>query len=155
MGGEPVETATRRPIGYWLKHLHNLLEEQLETTLAHHRVGRRHWQTLNSVAQHPHGEAELREALAPFWGQGEPALGPLLDDLTERGWVVRQPDTDALALTDRGAAVHAELTRHVQRTRALLLTGVSPERYTDTVHTLATMAGNVERALAEERSKSA
>ncbi|WP_193318086.1 MULTISPECIES: MarR family winged helix-turn-helix transcriptional regulator [Streptomyces] len=155
MGGRPVETATRRPIGYWLRHLHNLLEEQLAATLAHHGVGRRHWQTLNSLAQRPHTDAELRETLAPFWGEGEVALGPLLDDLTERGWTVRQPDAGALALTDRGAAVHAELAEHVKRTRALLLTGIGPERYAATVHTLAAMAGNVERALAEGRPRPA
>lgn len=143
------------PIGYWLKHLHNLLESQLEATLAHHSLTRRHWQVLNSLARRARGEEELRAALAPFWEEGAPALGPLLDELTGRGWIGPARGAAPVALTEQGAAVHAELARQVQRTRAQVLTGVSPDQYSDTVRTLATMARNAEHALAEGRTEPA
>ncbi|GAB4002994.1 hypothetical protein GCM10029992_42960 [Glycomyces albus] len=38
---------TPKPIGYWLKHLHNLMERQFEAALADLDMGRRHWQVLN------------------------------------------------------------------------------------------------------------
>ncbi|GAA3879675.1 MarR family winged helix-turn-helix transcriptional regulator [Streptomyces sedi] len=144
-----------RPIGYWLKHLHNLLEDQLETTLAEHSVSRRHWQVLNSLAREPHDEAALSAALAPFWDEGVPALGTLLGELTGRGWVAQGRGGGPFALTEQGRAVHGELTRQVQRTRAQLLTGVSPDQYTDVVRTLAVMARNVEHALTEGRPEPA
>ncbi|SOD62322.1 DNA-binding transcriptional regulator, MarR family [Streptomyces zhaozhouensis] len=140
-----------RPIGYWLKHLHNLLEDQLETTLADHSVSRRHWQVLNSLAREPHDEAALRTALAPFWEEGAPTLEASLGELTGRGWITQTRGGGPFALTEQGRAVHGALTRQVQRTRAQVLTGVSPDQYTDVVRTLAAMARNVEQALTEGR----
>jgi ABC-type branched-subunit amino acid transport system ATPase component len=91
----------RRPIGYWLKRLDGLIEENFERTLAGDGVTRRQWQALNTLHQRPSTQAELAEALQPFLvddlgadGRGDrPARG--------QGWV-RPGEGDRLELTRAG-----------------------------------------------------
>ncbi|GAA4602421.1 hypothetical protein GCM10023195_07350 [Actinoallomurus liliacearum] len=40
----------RRPLGYWLKLLDQLIEENLNRVLAVEGLHRRHWQTMNLLA---------------------------------------------------------------------------------------------------------
>lgn len=89
--------AMDRPIGYWLRHLHNLIETQFDATLADLGVSRRHWQTLNVLSHGPATRAAIDAAPAPFWEHGEVALDEVLNDLTARGWI-----DDTVALTAAG-----------------------------------------------------
>ncbi|RKN40084.1 MarR family winged helix-turn-helix transcriptional regulator [Streptomyces hoynatensis] len=140
---------TPRPIGYWLKHLHELLERQLEVTLAGLGLGRRHWQILNTLDGGARTPAELRAALAPFWSADAPALDAVLARLAELGWTRRAGDgSGALLLTGAGRAAHQEAAARIAETRALVLAGLTPEQYGETVRVLSVMAGNVEAALA-------
>ncbi|GHF25764.1 hypothetical protein GCM10017786_69940 [Amycolatopsis deserti] len=118
-----------RPIGFWLKHLHNLLEDGLTGVLADRGLTRRHWQALNTSR---HGA----EALAVFDGADEARA-----DLVTRGWIT----TDG-TLTDDGRTARAEIAERVRRFRELSLTGLTDDQYADTVRTLATMARNLETA---------
>lgn len=138
-----------KPIGYWLKHLHNLLESQFERALADGGMGRRDWQVLNSLRAGPRSRAELRRALLPFWDEGEPDLHDVLDGsggLAARSWV-RDRD-GAIALTDEGRAAHEAARRRVERTRTVVLGELTPGEYAETVRVLSVMAANVERELA-------
>lgn len=137
---------TPKPIGYWLKHLHNLLETQFDATLADLRLGRRHWQVLNALSCGALTPQELRQALAPFWSEGAIDLDEVRDDLNARGWIGVQGE--ALALSAAGRAAHAEAEARIDGTRATVLAGLSAEQYAETVRTLSVMAGNVETALA-------
>ncbi|WP_225102467.1 MarR family winged helix-turn-helix transcriptional regulator [Streptomyces sp. CoH27] len=135
-----------KPIGYWLKHLHNLLETQFETTLTDLGLGRRHWQVLNTLSRGKRTPHELREALAPFWAEGALDLGEVLDNLTERGW--SRTEGDALALTEAGRTAHAKAAARIDETRATVLDGLTAEQYAETVRILSVMTRNVETALA-------
>ncbi|MGI5508729.1 MarR family winged helix-turn-helix transcriptional regulator [Streptomyces sp. CA-106131] len=139
-----------KPIGYWLKHLHNLLEKQFDATLADVGLGRRHWQILNTLARGHAMRDELMEALAPFWTQDEPDLDKVLEDVTARGWTRPGLPVEAnlLALTDEGRAAHADIAARVETTRAAVLKGLTVEQYTETVRILSVMAGNIEADLA-------
>ncbi|MEV7012199.1 MarR family winged helix-turn-helix transcriptional regulator [Streptosporangium sp. NPDC051022] len=139
-----------KPIGYWLKHLHNLLERQLDVTLADLGLGRRHWQILNTLARGEATRDELRAALAPFWTPGEPDLDRVLEDVTARGWTRpgHSPEGNLLALADEGRAAHADIAVRVDATRAAVLRDLTSEQYTETVRILSVMAGNVEADLA-------
>jgi DNA-binding MarR family transcriptional regulator len=139
-----------KPIGYWLKHLHNLLEKQFDAILADVGVGRRHWQILNTLARGHAARDELMTALAPFWTQDEPDLDKVLEDVMARGWTRPGLPVEAnlLALTDEGRAAHADIAAHVETTRAAMLKGLTPEQYTETVRILSVMAGNIEADLA-------
>ncbi|MGP3975909.1 MarR family winged helix-turn-helix transcriptional regulator [Streptomyces sp. 8N114] len=141
---------TPKPIGYWLKHLHNLLEEQFDATLADLGLGRRHWQILNTLARGEATRDGLIAALAPFWAPGEPDLDRVLEDVTARGWIRPGPslERNPVVLADEGRAAHANIAARVDATRAVVLKGLTPEQYTETVRILSVMAGNVEADLA-------
>lgn len=136
-----------KPIGYWLKHLHDLLERQLDATLADFGVGRRHWQVLNTLSRGETARGDLYRHLSPFWTDGGPDLGRVLDDLSARGWTRPGETDDALALDPSGRAAHARIADRVQSTRETVLRGLTPEQYTETVRVLSVMAANVEAAL--------
>lgn len=141
-------SAPARPLGYWLKHLDNLLERHVETTLAGLGVSRREWQVLNALADGGRvRRAGLVDALAPFWTEDGPTLDEVLGRLTAREWLLPASD-EGLALTEAGRAAHTEVRVRVETTRATVLTGLTGEQYTETVRVLSVMAGNVEAALA-------
>ncbi|BCL13009.1 MarR family winged helix-turn-helix transcriptional regulator [Micromonospora sagamiensis] len=132
---------TSRPIGYWLRHLHNLIEAQFEAALAEERLGRRHWQTLHLLHEEARTPAQLTEALAPFGADG----GGTVDDLTARGWVARGDD-GRLTLTTEGRTAHTQVAARVEAARDLLMRGLTTEQYVETVRVLAVMADNLESA---------
>ncbi|MEV6965346.1 MarR family winged helix-turn-helix transcriptional regulator [Hamadaea sp. NPDC051192] len=136
---------TPKPIGYWLMHLHNLIEEQFERTLSGLSVSRRQWQLLNTLSRGSRTSGELAEALAPFWSGAAEDPQAVLADLADRGWT--RVDGDAIGLSETGRELHAELAARVERARAALLGDLTPEQYHQTVRSLATMAANVEAAL--------
>ena len=140
---------TGKPIGYWLMHLHNLIETQFDATLIDLGLGRRHWQILNLLCGAAQTRAQIERALAPFWQDAAAELDASLDDLVSRGWVGQG---DALALTEQGRAAHARVAARVAETRGRLLQGLTAEQYADTVRILSAMAGNLETALAAGRA---
>lgn len=137
-----------KPIGYWLKHLDNLLDEQFAATLAGLGVSRRDWQVLNTLSRGPAARQDLEAALAPFWATGEQDLARVLDGLHERGWTTAG---EPLALTDDGRDAHADLAQRIDETRGTLLNGLTREQYGETVRILSVMATNVEEDLARTR----
>jgi hypothetical protein len=138
-----------KPLGYWLQHLHNLLEEQLATVLSDLGVDRRQWQLVNTLSLGRRTRAGLTQALAPFWTGAQPDPDDALADLTARGWVAESDGT--IALTQQGVAAHAELAQRVDRTRRVVAEGLSPDQYHETVRILTVMAANVEADLASRR----
>ncbi|SCL18180.1 DNA-binding transcriptional regulator, MarR family [Micromonospora pallida] len=134
-------TATSRPIGYWLRHLHGLIEAQFEAALAEDRLGRRHWQTLHLLHEGPQTSVQVADALAPFGAD----RGATVDDLAARGWVTRGDD-GRLTLTEAGRTAHTQVAARVEAARDLLMRGLTTEQYVETVRVLATMADNLESA---------
>ena len=141
---------TGKPIGYWLKHLHNLIEAQLDAVRTELGLGRRHWQTLNLLSEAARTRPEIDRALAPFWQDSAVDLPTLLDGpdgMLARGWVSETPE-GSLALTEAGRTAHAAVAARVGAVRGQLLEGLSPQQYVETVRILSVMAGNLEAALA-------
>jgi DNA-binding MarR family transcriptional regulator len=134
----------RRPIGYWLKHLDGLIEENFECTLAGEGATRRQWQALNTLHERPSTQAEIAEALKPFLVDDPGADRRVIDELMVRGWV-RQGEGDLLELTPAGARAHTALLQRIQATRQLLVRGVTQEEYLATIDVLRRMAENLER----------
>lgn len=142
--------AATKPIGYWLKHLDNLLERQFDVVLADVGLSRRDWQVLNTLSRSPEAEAargEVADALAPFWTDGEPDLDEVVARLAARGWV-RSGTGDVIALTGEGRAAHADVAARIRAVRAAVTEGLTREQYEETVRVLSVMASNVEAALA-------
>ncbi|MEV6230755.1 hypothetical protein AB0L88_23130 [Saccharopolyspora shandongensis] len=134
-----------KPIGYWLKHLHDLLERHFDATLADLAIGRRHWQVLNTLSRGEATRDELAEALAPFWAGGEPGLDEVLRELA--GWTTGAGGP--LALSDDGRVAHERIAARIHANRAAVLNGLTADQYAETVRILSVMAANVEAALGD------
>ena len=141
---QPVD---RRPIGYWLKHLDRLIEATFDRTLADVGLGRRHWQTLNTLAGGPTTSAELNAALEPFTGDDPMALAPVIDTLALRGWVTTEAE-GRHTLTVNGATAHQRIQKDVDQARQLILTHVTAEEYARVIDILQRMAAGLETAAA-------
>ncbi|MEU2626210.1 MarR family transcriptional regulator [Kitasatospora sp. NPDC007106] len=138
---------TDRPIGHWLKHLHDLLEDGFAADLADLGVDRHRWQALHTLAGGPHTPDGLAAALAPFRadaraGDGGPLYGP--DGLVARGWA-EPADGGAFRLTAAGRDLHDAVEARVAELRTAVLAGLTRDQYAETVRVLAVMAGNLER----------
>ncbi|WP_091540049.1 hypothetical protein [Modestobacter sp. DSM 44400] len=78
----------QRPIGWWVKHLDQLLEEVVDHSLAAEGLTRRHWQALHALSSGVMDEPCLRDVLAPFGGPVD--VGSVVADIEARGWVTRR-----------------------------------------------------------------
>lgn len=144
-----METS-RRPIGWWLKHLDGLLEQRFTDVLAAEQLTRRHWQALNVVNRGPGTEADVVDALRPFWAPGAIEAHDVVADLLARGWVARAGDGSdgsdgSLTLTDAGRPAYEQLLERVNESRRAVLDGFTPEEYRAVVDALARMSANLER----------
>ena len=137
---------TEAPIGYWLKHLDELIEAHFDRTLADHDLARRHWQTLNVLSRGPLDGEHLEQELRPFWTDGAITLNEVTHELIRRGWVARRDD-GLYALTAAGEAGRAALGDRVRLSRRLLMDGLTRDDYEATVAVLRRMAGNLENAV--------
>ncbi|MFD6948555.1 DNA-binding protein [Nocardiopsis sp. TSRI0078] len=130
------------PIGYWLKHLDRLIENDFDRVLASEELGRRHWQVLNSLHTEPGTVADLDRRLAPFLEEDEYTVTPVVDQLRQRGWV---EGLVALALTAEGESAHEALFVRVQDARRRLSRGIGDEEYRIAVDVLERMSANLEQ----------
>lgn len=129
------------PIGYWLKHLDRLIENDFDRILAAESLGRRHWQVLHSLHEGAATLAVLDERLAPFLDEEEFSVAPVVEGLRERGWV---EGLASLSLTEAGTRAHAELFERVEESRRRLGEGISERDYRAAVEVLERMSANLE-----------
>ncbi|TDD00224.1 MarR family transcriptional regulator [Nonomuraea deserti] len=142
----------RRPIGYWLRLLDQLIEEHINRVLAVQNLHRRHWQTMNLLRPAPAGDRtgrrgpaakqDIEQRLRPFWAGSPVSVDEVLDDLVRRAWITgREP----YALTPAGEAAHAALARIVERAGRQIDDGVTAKEYDGAVEVLRRMVANAEK----------
>ena len=135
-----------RPIGFWLKLVDRMIDEQFASTLEEHGVTRRQWQLLNVLAQEPSTVEQLDAAVAPFLvaatdgGERESSVEHLTE-LIDSAWVDATPT--GYELTERGRIALDKLSEVVAAQRTLATEGVSPEEYEQTVAVLERVARNL------------
>lgn len=132
----------QRPIGFWVKLVDNLLEEQFAATLEEHGVTRRQWQLLNVLSRGPASVQQLDASIAPFMPAGQ--LESSVDHLTElidSAWVTATPT--GYELTERGQVACTRLSEVVAEQRTAVTAGLSEEDYTTTLRSLERMALNL------------
>jgi hypothetical protein len=134
--------ADPRPIGFWLRLVDNLINEQFARTLDEHGVTRIQWQLLNVLAGGAATVAELDAAVAPFLvAEGEESAVDHLSELIESGWVDATPTS--YELTERGHGARDRLTNVVAGQRTEMVAGVTEEEYVKAVQTLEQIARNL------------
>lgn len=135
-----------RPIGFWLKLVDRLIDEQFAATLEEHGVTRRQWQLLNVLSREPATVEQLDAAVAPFLSAGEgdgegESSAEHLSELIESAWVDATPS--GYELTERGRAAFDRLAEVVDDLRNRMSEGLTREQYDETVVSLERMARNL------------
>jgi DNA-binding MarR family transcriptional regulator len=135
-----------RPIGFWLKLVDRLIDEQFAETLEEHGVTRRQWQLLNVLAQGPATVSELDAAVAPFLAAAtadteRESSVEHLTELIESAWVDATPV--GYELTERGSAALERLGVVVAEQRTVSTQGVDEEEYRATIDVLERIARNL------------
>jgi hypothetical protein len=125
-----------KPLGWWLRHVHELLESSMAQAFEGESLTRRHWQVLNTIAHGARTPEDVNTALAPFG-----STASQLADLRARGWV-----TEDDGLSDAGQAAHARVEERVEAFRTTVTQGVSDDDYRTTIRTLQRCAANLEAA---------
>jgi len=135
-----------RPIGFWLRLVDRLIDEQFARTLEEHGVTRRQWQLMNVLANGPASVAQLDAEVAPFLQAAtddSPAETSVehLTELIESAWVDATPT--GYELTERGRSSLARLEAVVAEQRTVITAGLSEDEYGATVRVLERMAQNL------------
>lgn len=143
----PAPAGEDRLIGYQAKRLDQLIELAFDRKLSEAGLSRREWQTLNALAAGPAGDAELTDALRPFWETENEDPREVVATLSSRGWVSQNPD-GLYALTEAGHTARAAAADSVARIRELSSAGVSDQEFTQMMDVMARIIGNLEQATA-------
>ncbi|TLF76007.1 MarR family winged helix-turn-helix transcriptional regulator [Nocardia cyriacigeorgica] len=130
-------------IGYRLKRLDQLIETTFDRLLGDAAMNRREWQTLNTMSRGPVDEAQLIDALRPFWeGNGE-NVSDVIAGLVARGWIHRDAD-GRYALTPAGQSAHTAAMAEVSGLRERMTVGISAEEFAQMMDVLRRMTVNLE-----------
>ena len=118
----------QKPIGYWLKTLDRLIDENLDRALAAEGVQRRHWQILNIVKTSPATEAKIAAALDPFWTEGAITLDEALADMTRRGWITGRERRQLTQGGEKALDAIREQTTSARRSWPASCRAIHPDR---------------------------
>ena len=137
---------TPRPIGFWLKLVDRLIDEQFASTLEEQGVTRRQWQLLNVLTKEPATVEQLDAAVAPFLSAAtddDPAESSTehLAELLDSAWL--DATAEGYALTDRGRGAFERLELVVAGQRTQVAEGITPDQYEQAVAVLERMARNL------------
>jgi hypothetical protein len=134
--------ADPRPIGYWLRLVDTLINEQFSRTLEEHGVTRIQWQLLNVLASGASSVGELDSQLRPFlMADGTQSSIDHLTELIESGWV--DATGNGYELTERGHGARDRLTNVVAAQRTDMTAGITEPDYLSAVRTLEHIARNL------------
>jgi DNA-binding PadR family transcriptional regulator len=130
-----------RPIGFWLKLVDRMIDEQFASTLEEHGVTRRQWQLLNVLSREPATVEQLDAAVAPVLSGGsDDTSAEHLAELVDSGWVTSGTTYE---ITDRGRTAFEKLEAVVASQRTIVAEGITPDQYEQTVRVLEHMARNL------------
>ena len=131
-----------KPIGYWLKLVDRLIDEQFAATLDEHGVTRRQWQLLNVLTQGDATLTELDAAVAPFLNpDAQESSAEHLAELVESAWVTLS--ASGYSITEQGSGALLGLSEVVTRNHETLAVGVEPVEFDATLAVLERMAHNL------------
>lgn len=132
-----------RMIGFRLKRLDQLIETTFDRLLGNAGLNRREWQTLNTISRGPVDEAQLIDALRPFWEANGESVSDVVGGVTARGWVDRDGD-GRYTLTASGRSAHRAAAAEVGSLRERMTEGVSPQEFSQLMDVLHRMIVNLE-----------
>ena len=123
-------TDDRRPLGYWLRIVDDLITREFAAAFETEGVTRRDWMLLNALA----GDID-----APGFAERLARKGKRLRRLEELGWAEQQGD-GTWALTDAGRTAKERLGEVVSGIRSRVAGAVPPEDFATTLASLEAIA---------------
>lgn len=130
-----------RPLGYWLKTVDRLIDDQFGEVAEQVGLTRRQWQLLNVVQSGARSPADLDTAVAPFLVPGETAATHLLP-LVEAGLVAQTPEGFTVTASGRETATRVQ-SDAVRAIRERAMGGVDGDDYAHLLQTLEKIARNL------------
>jgi DNA-binding MarR family transcriptional regulator len=135
------------PIGYWLKRVDNLLNEQIDKLHVDSKITRSDWQVLNLLSEMGSGsKQQIFESMQTFVDPAQ--LEKILSGLVERGWIGESVASEraipAFQLTEEGKRQHQQLLARQKEVRQRAVQGISEEEYVTVIQVLQRMASNLE-----------
>ncbi len=127
-------------IGYQVKRLDQLIEATFDQATEAAGMSRREWQTLTTVIANP--DADLRDALRPFWEGNDESRTAVLDGLVAREWITRV--NGGYVVTEAGRAAHEIAARSVAAIRRRMADGITDTEFATLTGTLARMIDNLD-----------
>ncbi|HYG92074.1 MAG TPA: hypothetical protein VD859_00695 [Nocardioides sp.] len=130
-----------RPLGYWVKTVDRMLDEQFEAQAESHGLSRLEWQLLSRLRTSAVAVDAVGAALAPPSGEGQ-SIEEAMDGLCSKGYAERQ--ATEYRLTDSGHAKADEVQDvSLQQILDRALDGLTPEDADRLVSTLERIATNL------------
>ena len=134
-----------QPIGYWLKHLDEMLTRRSDQALQESGFTRSHWQVINTIYEtNTTTREDVLAALKMFMNSNR--LDEILGEFAREGWLVVQGSGEAsqLSLTEAGREKREAVFKLQSEVRRRLMQGITHEEYATVVDVLQRMATNLE-----------
>ncbi|MDN5941673.1 MAG: hypothetical protein L0H94_07305 [Nitrospira sp.] len=128
-----------KPIGYWLKHCHDLLDRYISTQQAENEIDRLDWQILNVLHQQAKPDSRLEVELEPF--ASSCTISSHLGQLRDKGLL--SPGNE---ITEKGRESFQAFAAVQDKIREVVSSGISQEQYETTINVLRRIADNIEQA---------
>ncbi|WP_067544513.1 MarR family winged helix-turn-helix transcriptional regulator [Nocardia crassostreae] len=141
--------APGKPLGYYLRHIDQMLEQNFAALLAAHGLVRRSWQIVNTISAAPATLTDLDRAHAHFLDAAEPTVAPHVADLVDRGWLAVDADGNH-TLTIAGETGCRSVAELIDAERAAVIDGLGPDGYATLIGMMQRIADNVD-AIARAR----
>ncbi len=139
------DIAKQLPIGYWLKHVDEVITEHVDRVLNDNGFTRLRWQALNTIYEEGAvGRLSLDAAMSTFVDSGE--LNEIVSEFVQEGWVIEHDsgDTTELTLTGAGKSERGTIFKLQSNVRRQAMQGITEQEYITVIDVLQRMAKNLE-----------
>lgn len=136
------ETNLKRPIGYWLKQVDQLLTERIDEAQAVHGVTRTDWQILNLLKENGRASDELIFSVMHTFVDAA-QFQEIIYHLIDQGWIDETLASGELQLTCAGYDQHARIFATQKEVRQRAMQGIIQEDYVTVIRVLQQMVENL------------
>jgi DNA-binding MarR family transcriptional regulator len=140
------DIAKHKPIGYWLKHVDNVITEHIDRVLSENGFTRSRWQVLNILYQTDTiTRSGVLDTMQTFIDARQ--LHGIIEEFVEQGWLVKHGEEEGarLTLTEAGKAQRETIFELQSEVRRRTMQGITEREYATVIDVLERMISNLER----------
>jgi len=139
------DSTKQPPLGYWLKHVDEVITKHVNQVLSDHGFTRFHWQVLNIVYEAGTiARKDVFNTMKTFIQVRQ--FDEILEGFVKEGWLVERSDDDttALMLTDAGKTERETIFKLQGEVRRRAMQGITYQEYTLVLDVLQRIVNNLE-----------